>query len=48
MNLSSITGYQVAFVALAGISVVAALGVVLVPNILRAALLLGLTLAGAA
>lgn len=48
MNLSSITGYQVAFVALAGISIVAALGVVLVPNILRAALLLGLTLVGVA
>lgn len=43
-----ITGYQVAFVAFAGITVGAALGVVLMPNILRAALLLGLTLVGVA
>lgn len=44
----TITGYQVAFVALAGITVGAALGVVLMPNILRAALMLGLTLVGVA
>jgi NADH-quinone oxidoreductase subunit J len=44
----TITGYQVAFVALAGITVGAALGVVLMPNILRAALFLGLTLVGVA
>jgi len=43
-----ITGYQVSFLALAGITVLAALGVVLIPNILRAALLLGLTLFGTA
>ena len=48
MELSNVTGYQLAFVILAGISVVGALGVVLVPNILRAALLLGLTLVGVA
>jgi NADH:ubiquinone oxidoreductase subunit 6 (subunit J) len=39
-----ITGYQVAFIAVAGVTVLSALGVVLVPNILRAALLLGLML----
>lgn len=44
----TITGYQVAFLALAGMTVGAALGVVLMPNILRAALLLGLTLVGVA
>lgn len=44
----TITGYQVAFVVLAGMTVTAALGVVLMPNILRAALLLGLTLVGVA
>ena len=43
-----ITGYQISFVALAGITVLAAIGVVFVPNILRAALLLGLTLFGVA
>lgn len=43
-----ITGYQLAFVAISGITVIAALGVVLAPNILRAALLLGLTLVGVA
>lgn len=40
----TITGYQLAFVALGGITVLAALGVVLLPNILHAALTLGLTL----
>ena len=44
----AITGYQVAFVACAGVTVGAAIGVVLVPNILRAALFLGLTLVGVA
>lgn len=44
----TITGYQLAFVALAGMTVTAALGVVLMPNILRAALLLGATLIGVA
>lgn len=44
----TITGYQVAFVAVAGITVGAALMVVLMPNILRAALCLGLTLFGVA
>lgn len=43
-----ITGYQLAFVVLAGITVGAALLVVLVPNILRAALFLGLSLFGVA
>ncbi|MCE5313817.1 MAG: NADH-quinone oxidoreductase subunit J [Armatimonadota bacterium] len=43
-----ITGYQLAFIAVAGITVLAALGVVLVPNILRAALCLGLMLFGVA
>jgi len=40
----TITGYQIAFIMTAGITVVAALMVVLLPNILRAALFLGLTL----
>lgn len=44
----TITGYQVAFVALAGLTLGAAVMVVLVPNILRAALFLGLTLIGIA
>jgi len=44
----TITGYQVAFVACAGVTVGAAVGVVLMPNILRAALFLGLTLVGVA
>lgn len=44
----TITGYQVAFLACAGVTVGAALGVVLMPNILRAALFLGLTLVGVA
>ena len=39
-----ITGYQLAFVACAGVTLGAAAMVVLVPNILRAALFLGLTL----
>jgi len=39
-----ITGYQVAFVILAGMTVASAAMVVLMPNILRAALFLGLTL----
>ncbi|MCE5200072.1 MAG: NADH-quinone oxidoreductase subunit J [Armatimonadota bacterium] len=43
-----ITGYQVAFVAVAGLTVLAAVGVVLVPNILRAALCLGVMLMGVA
>jgi NADH-quinone oxidoreductase subunit J len=43
-----ITGYQIAFVALSGITVGAAAMVVLVPNILRAALFLGLSLFGIA
>lgn len=43
-----ITGYQIAFIAVAGMTVTAALGVVLMPNVLRAALLLGLTLFGVA
>lgn len=43
-----ITGYQLAFVACAGVTVGAALGVVLMPNILRAALFLGLSLVGVA
>jgi len=44
----TITGYQIAFVALAGLTVAAAIMTVLVPNILRAALFLGLTLFGTA
>lgn len=43
-----ITGYQIAFVILAGITLGGAALVVLVPNILRAALFLGLTLLGVA
>ncbi|MFQ3548387.1 MAG: NADH-quinone oxidoreductase subunit J [Armatimonadota bacterium] len=43
-----ITGYQLAFLILAGITIGAATLVVLVPNILRAALFLGLTLVGVA
>ena len=43
-----ITGYQLAFVALAGVTVGSAAMVVLMPNILRAALFLGLTLFGVA
>ena len=43
-----ITGYQLAFVALAGITVGSAAMVVLMPNILRAALFLGLSLFGVA
>jgi NADH-quinone oxidoreductase subunit J len=43
-----ITGYQLAFVALAGVTVASAAAVVLMPNILRAALCLGLTLFGVA
>ena len=50
MNLFGfdITGYQLAFVALAGVTVGSAVMVVLMPNILRAALFLGLTLFGTA
>jgi NADH-quinone oxidoreductase subunit J len=44
----TITGYQIAFVCLAGMTVGAAVMVVLMPNILRAALFLGLTLFGVA
>lgn len=44
----TITGYQIAFLAIAGMTAGAALAVVLVPNILRAALFLGLTLFGTA
>lgn len=40
----TITAYQIAFLAVAGVTVGAAAMVVLVPNILRAALFLGLTL----
>ncbi|MGQ9454618.1 MAG: NADH-quinone oxidoreductase subunit J family protein [Armatimonadota bacterium] len=43
-----ITGYQIAFVILAGITLGGAALVVLVPNILRATLFLGLTLLGVA
>lgn len=43
-----ITGYQIAFVILAGMTVGAAALVVLTPNILRATLCLGLTLFGVA
>lgn len=43
-----ITGYQLAFIAVAGITVGSAAMVVLMPNILRAALFLGLTLFGVA
>ncbi len=43
-----ITGYQIAFIACAGVTVGAAMAVVLVPNILRAALFLGVTLVGVA
>lgn len=43
-----ITGYQLAFVVLAGVTVGSAVMVVLMPNILRAALFLGLTLFGTA
>ncbi|MCX8052676.1 MAG: NADH-quinone oxidoreductase subunit J [Armatimonadetes bacterium] len=43
-----ITGYQIAFLALAGVTLGSALMVVLMPNILRAALFLGLTLFGTA
>lgn len=39
-----ITGYQLAFIALAGVTVGAAAMVVLMPNLLRAALFLGLSL----
>ena len=50
MNIfgQDITGYQIAFVILAGVTVGGAALVVLVPNILRAALFLGLTLFGIA
>lgn len=44
----TITGYQLAFVAIAGVTVASAAAVVLVPNILRAALFLGLMLFGVA
>lgn len=40
----NITGYQIAFIMIAGVTVGAAAMVVLVPNILRAALFMGLTL----
>ena len=43
-----ITGYQVAFLAVAGVTLGSAAMVVLMPNILRAALFLGLTLFGIA
>ena len=43
-----ITGYQLAFVAVAGVTVGSAAMVVLMPNILRAALFLGLMLFGVA
>ena len=44
----SVTGYQLAFLIIAGITVFAAAMVVLLPNILRCALFLGLTLVGVA
>lgn len=44
----TITGYQIAFLIVAGLTVGAAAMVVLMPNILRAALFLGLTLFGVA
>ena len=44
----TITGYQLAFIAIAGVTVGAAAMVVLLPNILRAALSLGLMLFGVA
>lgn len=43
-----ITGYQIAFVIIAGLTLGAAAMVVLMPNILRAALCLGVTLTGVA
>lgn len=43
-----ITGYQIAFVVLTGITLGSAALVVLMPNIMRAALFLGLTLFGVA
>jgi NADH:ubiquinone oxidoreductase subunit 6 (subunit J) len=43
-----ITGYQIAFLALAGVTLGSAAMVVVMPNILRAALFLGLTLFGIA
>ena len=46
--MNTITGYQLAFIAIAGVTVGAAVMVVLVPNILRAALFLGLMLFGVA
>ena len=39
-----ITGYQIAFLAVGGLTVLSALAVVFIPNILRAALCLGLCL----
>lgn len=41
---STITGYQIAFLGIAGVVIISALLVVLSPNILRAALFLGLCL----
>lgn len=43
-----ITGYQIAFIAIAGLTIASAAMVVLVPNILRAALFLGVMLIGVA
>ncbi len=42
--INDITGYQIAFVILAGITLASAAMVVLLPNILRAAMFLGLSL----
>jgi NAD(P)H-quinone oxidoreductase subunit 6 len=43
-----VTGYQVAFIVIAGVTLISAAMVVLLPNILRAALFLGLALVGIA
>jgi NAD(P)H-quinone oxidoreductase subunit 6 len=50
MNIAGfeITGYQVAFVIIAAVTMISAAMVVLLPNILRAALFLGLALVGVA
>jgi len=50
MNINGfeITGYQLAFVIVSAVTLISAALVVLLPNILRAALFLGLTLVGVA
>ena len=45
---SEVTGYQVAFIIIAGVTLISAAMVVLLPNILKSALFLGLTLIGIA